>query len=292
MGGPITPENIFRRAAEIELKESSESKGSKPPSECPFLLSPSAFTVDTGHGKWEVSLNGTERSDGGILYSLPLVSYTAGLGEGVDASISFETLSLSGGLAFGDTNGSGDVRMRLRVIPYSRDSSRGGFMMGIKLPNANDSKGLGTDGMNFHFGLLMARKWNRFAASGRLGLGIMSKPDIAPDPVLNSIPGLDFGLLSSVLNRPGQAVYQQTTGQADVLDFGLNGWWLATERLSLAGELTGFLGNNGTYDDMILARAGLAWRMNKRYWAGLFVGSGVGENNPGATVSAGFSTFH
>jgi len=74
--------------------------------------------------------------------------------------------------------GSGDLTLwtKVRFVSEQRNLPSLGLRFGVKLPNANDNNGLGTDQTDFYASVLSSKKWGRFENRLNLGLAILDDP--------------------------------------------------------------------------------------------------------------------
>jgi hypothetical protein len=112
-----------------------------------------------------------------------------------------------------DANDVGDVTlwMKMKLRNETRRWPALGFRFGVKLPNTDQTRGIGTNTTDFYASILAGKKLlnNRLNLFGNLGLGILQAPT-------------------------------DRFTQNDVLLYGLGGIYTVNERLNIVGEVNGF----------------------------------------------------
>jgi hypothetical protein len=110
-----------------------------------------------------------------------------------------------------DTNDVGDVTlwMKMKLRPESRRAPALGFRFGMRLPNTDQSRGIGTNTTDFFATILAGKRIQKLNVFGNIGLGILTAP-----------------------------VDRFT--QNDVLLYGLGGIYTVNDRLNIVGEVNGF----------------------------------------------------
>ncbi len=126
---------------------------------------------------WRVGFSGglLKRAADEKLYSLPElgVAYTVQGKTELSGSWPFLILKRNGQNTIG---GSGDVFLSSRTALFQRENWAAGFFFGVKLPNAQDEKRLGTDETDFYFSGLFSQREGSWEFSQNLGLGILGSP--------------------------------------------------------------------------------------------------------------------
>ncbi|PKK90713.1 MAG: hypothetical protein CVV64_07485 [Candidatus Wallbacteria bacterium HGW-Wallbacteria-1] len=239
-----------------------------------------AFTLDENVENWTLSIESNGRLDGGRLNSIPRVSYNRGIGSRADMTISFEMLNLDNPKVFEGNSGPGDVRIAFRINTLKRGASRGSLIFLTKLPNADETEGLGTDQTDFHFLMALSRESRKSLLSLNLGIGILGKPDVDNLPKLINVPNLNFGLIKSNQGTSVMGPYTESSGQTDVFDYGIAMVRSISENCHLILEIEGFRDNGGTFEDICFARAGITSSIGKNRKVGFTVSRDVSENRP------------
>jgi hypothetical protein len=101
--------------------------------------------------------------------------------------------------------------MKMKLRNETRRWPALGFRFGVKLPNTDQTRGIGTNTTDFYASILAGKKLlnNRLNLFGNLGLGILQAPT-------------------------------DRFTQNDVLLYGLGGIYTVNERLNIVGEVNGF----------------------------------------------------
>ncbi len=86
-----------------------------------------------------------EQIDQSTLVHGPTFDASFGIGDWAELGLNYEVLSLSDSPSFDDQTGSGDVRIKAKVVPIKSDWGNLGLAVITKIPSADDSDGLGTD---------------------------------------------------------------------------------------------------------------------------------------------------
>jgi hypothetical protein len=255
----------------------------------PFGETISAYTLEQDACRWSISSGVQKRDDNGKLYSIPRVAFTKGLGPSTDIEISWEYLSLKDAFFFDDNSGSGDIRIRLKTSLNQTMRSRTGMYMITKLPDADETTGLGTDQTDFHWGFSYSRITPLFNLSISAGIGILGKPEVDNRTDMIYLRGLNFYNLASTINDPGKGDYREITGQTDVFDYGLALHFQPWKRLSWALEISGFNDSETVYKELGQVRAGLFYKTENNGVINLFLGKGIGDSLPESSLYAGYT---
>ena len=143
-------------------------------------------------------------------WEVPRLYLNAGLSDRVEFQVDYAYLSIDeDSPGAGKETGSGDARAftKFRFIDEQGWRPDLAARVGMKLPNADDEKRLGTDETDLFFELLAGKRYGRLDAAVNLGLGI--------------------------LGEPGRAE------QDDVLTYGVAGVFKLTGWVDLAAEVNG-----------------------------------------------------
>jgi len=170
-------------------------------------------------GLWEigVGLEKFERSDKGTFVRLPSFLFKYGLSNIADISLKWDYRKLENAYYFSNQEGAGDVRIKIKLVPFKNKTGCYGVSLETKLPDASDIQGLGTDQMDFIINLLSSIKRNKFIFHLNLGFGILGRVDVDNKPELLYQSGLNFELLTSRNNIDGTlGPFNENSGQEDV----------------------------------------------------------------------------
>jgi hypothetical protein len=177
-----------------------------------------AFTVGQGNLQTEIEVGVTKQPDASELYNVPRVRVTYGLSEWADLEFEYEALAVRGtdftefesGLRKidHDDGGTGDLRIKLKVVPFEFGQHRLGIQGITKLPNADQGTGLGTNETDFTWQVLLSSDWGQLKTHLNAGMAVLG------DPSLNS-------------------------NQRDYFVWGVGGEYALTEVLTLMGEIEG-----------------------------------------------------
>lgn len=244
-----------------------------------------AYTVGAGNLRTEIEVGVTRQPDASELISAPGVSVTYGLSEWADLEFEYEWLAVRdtdftdfehGIVHQGfDEEGTGDLRIKLKVAPYEFGSHRLGLQFVTKLPNAGQDKGLGTDETDFTWQTLLSSDWGRLKTHVNAGVAFLGDP--AHDGNQNNYvvwgAGGEYALNDS-LTLMGEVegsftADDDTRGSIDNVAEGSEGGARARVRAALTGPvgdwrwgLSAFKGVNGHTEDWG-AQVGLS-----RTWGG------------------------
>jgi hypothetical protein len=177
-----------------------------------------AFTVGQGNVRTEIEFGVTKQPDASELYNVPRLRLTYGLSEWADLEFEYEVLAVNNSdfteFSQGRTEvdhddaGTGDSRVKLKVIPYEFGRHDMGFQFITKLPNADQSEGLGTNEADFTGQILFSSGWGRLKTHVNAGVAALG------DPARNG-------------------------NQNDFLIWGVGGEYALTDSLTLMGEVEG-----------------------------------------------------
>lgn len=177
-----------------------------------------AYTIGQGNLQTEIEMGVTRQADASELINVPTVRVTYGLSNWADIGFEYEFLIVRDtkftDFAHGiinddfDEERGGDLRIRLKVVPYEFDSHRLGFEFTTKLPNTSQEDGLGTDETDFTAQVLLSSDWGRFRTHLNAGMAVLGDP-----------------------SRNGN--------QNDFAVWGFGGQYALTDALTLMGEVEG-----------------------------------------------------
>jgi hypothetical protein len=184
-----------------------------------------AYTVGQGVWRTEVEVGVTKQPDASELYTIPRVRVTYGLSDWADIEFDYAWLAVQGTDFFDSSSGvfkddhddfgTGDLRIRLKVVPYEFGRHRLGFDFITKLPNASQDSGLGTNETDFTSEVLLSSDWGRLRTHMNVGFAVLG------DPFTDG-------------------------NQRDHIVWGVGGDYSLTESLTLMGEVEGsFEGEHG-----------------------------------------------
>jgi len=150
--------------------------------EWPYLTE-EASTLGEGHYSLSAGVSRTWQDSAalpggnGVLWTFPEVEVTLGLGPHADVSGSYALLWLDPANGEDAAYESGDVRLwtKLRLFPaYLSDAS---LRFGVKIPNASEDRGLGTDETDFFLTGLYDLYLGRAVLSLNAGLGLLGSTE-------------------------------------------------------------------------------------------------------------------
>jgi hypothetical protein len=150
--------------------------------EWPFNT-PEAATLPTGDLKLSVSAEVRDHIAGGSaeIYSVPSLEIRLGLGQIVEARLDYQFLYLDDNEeGFGGV-GSGDVTLFTKVSLLRAEEMRPALSldMGVKLPNADEGSGFGTDETDFFTHLLARVGSERISIDLAAGFAILGDPSVS-----------------------------------------------------------------------------------------------------------------
>ncbi len=150
--------------------------------EWPYLTE-EASTQGEGHVSVAVGVSRTWQDSAelpggtGVLWTLPEVDVTIGVGPHAEVSASYGLFWFDPGGGGESTYESGDLRLwtKLRLFPSQiQDLS---LRFGAKLPNAGNEGGLGTDETDFFLAALYDLRFGTAVLSLNAGLGLLGSPE-------------------------------------------------------------------------------------------------------------------
>ena len=139
-----------------------------------ILETEEARTVGQGNLRTEVQAGVRKQNDASELYNVPRVRAEYGLSDWADLEFEYDVLIVQDTdipnydfdpvrFAYNEDHaGSGDLRVRLKMVPFNTAFGDVGLHIETKLPNADDRDGLGTDSMDVTGKLLHSVDWSRF----------------------------------------------------------------------------------------------------------------------------------
>ncbi len=177
-----------------------------------------AYTIGQGNLQAEIEFGITKQPDASELANVPRIRVAYGLSDWADLEFEYEYLvvrdtdftDFEHGIVHEDFDeeGGGDLRIKLKVVPYEFDSHRLGFQFITKLPNAGQGDALGTNETDFTGQVLLSSDWGRFKTHLNVGVATLGDP-----------------------SRNGN--------QNDFFVWGIAGEYAFTEFLTLMGEIEG-----------------------------------------------------
>jgi opacity protein-like surface antigen len=151
-----------------------------------MLRTEEAVTVGKGRFRTEAEFGITKQPDASELYNIPRLRVEYGLSEWADVEFEFEYLAVrdTDFITHGDASsktgyndeGIGDLRIKLKVVPYDFGAHRLGFQAITKLPNANQETGLGTNETDFTCQALLSSDWGAFTTHLNAGFAVVGDP--------------------------------------------------------------------------------------------------------------------
>lgn len=252
-----------------------------------ILETEEARTVGKGNLRVEVEVGARKQVDASELYNVPRVRVEYGVAEWVDVEIETEYLVVrdadlpdfrSAPPVFqfnANDEGIGDVRLRLKLVPWDFRYGDLGLHFETKIPTADDRRGLGTDGVDANTQLIYTLPWREWTDA----------------PVLRDVTmHANFGI--AVLSQPSR-----NREQNDYVIWGVAGEYPLTDRLVLMGELDGAASADRTRNlaegsesgDSIVGRTGLTWAVNEDWTLGATAAKGLTEDALDWEVQVGMS---
>jgi hypothetical protein len=159
------------------------------------------------------------------------------------------------------------VATLVRVAPERRRRPGLGLRFELKLPNTDDTDGIGTNTTDVFLALLLEKRFGRFRLFSDTGIGILSEPTVA-------------------------------RSQNDVVVYGLGSTCALSSGITLMSEVNGRWAPSGSLpgtEDQGQLRAGLSWRTKAVTYEMLLTrGLNRGDENFGVAldVSLGVQVFH
>ncbi|MBN2223438.1 MAG: transporter [Deltaproteobacteria bacterium] len=113
------------------------------------LATDRADTVGAGKLRLDVNFSAERLPDSSLLLHTPGLGVTWGVSEDTDLMFKFGGFMMRQWPDDSITSGAGDLTIGLKVSPWKGPWGRLGFSIATKLPNAEDTEGLGTDEQDF-----------------------------------------------------------------------------------------------------------------------------------------------
>ena len=133
------------------------------------------YSLSVGVGRADQDSSDLPGGDGN-LWTLPEFHGTLGLGPRAEASFDYELFYLERS-GHGDVYESGDLRLWTKFVLFPGDRQTVSLRFGVKLPNAHDENGLGTDETDFFASLLYGARIGAATATLNAGLGVLGDPE-------------------------------------------------------------------------------------------------------------------
>lgn len=138
-----------------------------------------------GEGRYSVTLGASRTwqdtpfvpGGKGLLWRLPEVEGTLGVGPQAEVSFQYEYLHFDPAGGGTSHDGSGDLRLWTKLVLFPSRVQDLGLRFGVKLPNAPDEHNLGTDMTDFLSSLLWDLHLGVAHVSLNAGLGILGSPE-------------------------------------------------------------------------------------------------------------------
>jgi len=150
--------------------------------EWPYLTE-EASTLGGGHYSLSAGVSQTWQDSArlpggeGILWSLPQVEGTLGVGPHAEVSASYELLWFDPADGGDDAYESGDLRLWTKLSLFPAWISGASLRFGVKLPNASEDRGLGTDETDFFLAGLYDLHFGQACLSLNAGLGLVGSTE-------------------------------------------------------------------------------------------------------------------
>ncbi len=235
-----------------------------------------ARTVGAGNLRTAVEVGVRKQNDASELYNVPRLRVEYGLSEWVDLEMEYDLFVVEGTdvpihrtsppqIRFNqDDAGTGDLRLRLKMVPWELPYGDLGFHFETKLPMADDRTGLGTDGIDANVQFIYTVDWSEFTDAAilrdltthaNLGIGVLSQPS-------RNREQNDYFLWSVAAEYP------------------------LTERLVLMGELDAAFLSDRTRNiaegsesaDSIVGRLAMTWEVTDDWTAGVTAAKGLTDD--------------
>jgi hypothetical protein len=196
--------------------------------------------------------------DHGDLYELPRMGANIGVSNNVEVQMDWAVLKIHSDLH--DEYGPGDPRIFTKINVFKEDGNMPamGVRFGIKIPSADDKKGLGDNRFDFYAQGLISKGFGSVTAHANLG----------------------FALLDNTSTN---------FGQDDLFTYGFAVVVPVIDKFDIAGEVVGQLGSK-TNNDKILARIGVRYTIEDITLDGS-IAAGLDKDTEDYRVGAGL-TYH
>jgi len=132
-------------------------------------LKSGTIIIGTGFGFQDVS-------NGGHFVRIPRILMGVGFADVVDLRVDYEYLLLRHDPVHERHNDSGDVLIRSRLAFLNLHDYFCSLGVNVKLPNASDDKGLGTDETDIYVLALISKAYGKVGMDLSAGLGILGDP--------------------------------------------------------------------------------------------------------------------
>lgn len=252
-----------------------------------ILKTEEARTVGDGNLKTEVEVGVTKQDDASELYNIPRMRAEYGLSEWVDLEFEYEALAVEGSdvtrydrsvptTSFNrDDVGTGDLRIRLKMVPFDTAYGTFGYQLETKLPNADQDRGLGSNSTDVTGRVLHTLDWSQFTDT-----------PILRDITTHTNVGLSF-----------QGDPARNGNSNELFIFGVAAEYPLTERLTLMGEIEGAYdteralnvsqGPLGT--DRVVGRLAMTGPLGEDWRWGVSAAKGLSAGAPDWEVQFGLS---
>jgi len=141
-----------------------------------FSLVRSATPLKSGEVLTGVGFGFQDAADGAHYVRVPRVLLGVGFADVVDFQVDYEYLLLRHDPFFPEQEDSGDAVLATRLSFLRLYGYRFGLGVNVKLPNAADNKGLGTDETDVQILLLTSKTFGKFQLDFNVGTGLMGDP--------------------------------------------------------------------------------------------------------------------
>ncbi len=141
-----------------------------------FSLVRSAIPLKSGEVLAGVGFGFQDAADGAHYVRVPRVLLGVGFADVVDFQVDYEYLLLRHDPFFPKQEDSGDAVLATRLSFLRLYGYRFGLGVNVKLPNAADNKGLGTDETDVQILLLTSKTFGKFEVDFNVGIGLMGDP--------------------------------------------------------------------------------------------------------------------
>jgi hypothetical protein len=157
--------------------------------------------------------------DHGKLYELPKIGANIGVSERVEIQIEWELLKIDSNLH--DDYGPGDPRLATKINIFKEDGNMPaiGVKFGVKIPSADDKKGLGTNNADFFASGLFSKGFGCVTAHLNIGVAIDGNPNsnTGQDDLVTYGVGLEVPVIEKLVvlgDIDGQAASKYNNDQA------------------------------------------------------------------------------
>jgi len=133
------------------------------------------FSLSAGVGQ-AFQGDGHPRGGEGVLWTLPEVEGTLGVGSRAEVSFQYELLWFNPRDEREGVYGSGDLRLWTKLVLFPAEFQSLSLRFGVKLPNAADERGLGSDETDVFLSLLYGARLGPALLTLNGGLGLIGNP--------------------------------------------------------------------------------------------------------------------